>query len=238
MKNIIIVEDNKQDSDKLSEYIHQFFNNINEDISIKTFVDGLDMLDHYMGNEDIIFLDMDLPHINGLELAKRIRKVDSLVTIIFVSNLVKFALKGYEVDALDYIIKPFKYNNIEHRLQRALKVKNYDNESIILKLNSSTNVVCDINTIYYIEKEGNYLIFHTSKEDYKVRGNINEYEKILPKWLFSFSIKGILINLSYVEKTTQDSVIVNNVNLPLARQRKKEFIEDLFTYFGEKRGEN
>ena len=92
--------------------------------------------------------------------------------------------------------------------------------------------------IYYIEKEGNYLIFHTSKEDYKVRGNINEYEKILPKWLFSFSIKGILINLSYVEKTTQDSVIVNNVNLPLARQRKKEFIEDLFTYFGEKRGEN
>ena len=238
MKNIIIVEDNKQDSDKLSEYIHQFFNNINEDISIKTFVDGLDMLDHYMGNEDIIFLDMDLPHINGLELAKRIRKVDSLVTIIFVSNLVKFALKGYEVDALDYIIKPFKYNNIEHILQRALKVKNYNNESIILKLNSSTNVVCDINTIYYIEKEGNYLIFHTSKEDYKVRGNINEYEKILPKWLFSFSIKGILINLSYVEKTTQDSVIVNNVNLPLARQRKKEFIEDLFTYFGEKRGEN
>lgn len=238
MKNIIIVEDNKQDSDKLSEYIHQFFNNINEDISIKTFIDGLDMLDHYMGNEDIIFLDMDLPHINGLELAKRIRKIDSLVTIIFVSNLVKFALKGYEVDALDYIIKPFNYNNIEHRLQRALKVRNYNNESIILKLNYTTNVVCDINTIYYIEKDGNYLIFHTSKEDYKVRGNINEYEKILPKWLFSFSIKGILINLSYVEKTTQDSVMVNNISLPLARQRKKEFIEDLFTYFGEKRGEN
>ena len=175
---------------------------------------------------------------NGIELAKRIRERDSSVIIIFCSNLANFALKGYEVSALDYIVKPFNYSNIEHRLRRALNVRPTNSDTkIILKISSTENVVCSCNQIEYIEKEGNYLIFHVKKKDYKIRGSLKDYENLLPADLFSSPVKGIYVNLSFVEKTTQNTVELKNKTLPLARQRKKEFINALFSFFGGRNGD-
>ncbi len=237
MYNIIIVEDTLSDSDKLEKYVRLFFERAERECAIRVFQDGLEMLDAFKCHEDIIFLDIDLPNINGMDLAKRIREKDEDVTIIFVSNLSKFALKGYEVNALDYIIKPFNYTNIEHRLNRVLNIKKRSKDkSILLKINASTNIVCDLDTILYIEKDGNYLIFHTEKEEYRVRGSFSMFESKLHENAFSYCMKGILVNLAYVEKTTQDSVYLKGVTLPIARHRKKEFIDDLFNYFGERKG--
>ena len=238
MYNIIIVEDTLSDCDKLEKYVRLFFERVDKECAIRVFQDGLEMLNAFKCHEDIIFLDIDLPNINGMDLAKRIREKDEDVTIIFVSNLSRFALKGYQVNALDYIVKPFNYDNIEHRLERALNInKRSKSKSIILKINASTNIVCDIDTIKYIEKDGNYLIFHTEKDEYRVRGTFNDFINHLANNLFSFCMKGILINLEFVEKTVQESVyLVGGTVLPIARQRKKEFINDLFNYFGEEKG--
>ena len=237
IKNIVIVEDDRDCANKLSIFIEQFFHNAGLPFSLKTYNSSLEALEKRTGFEDLYFLDIDLPHLNGMDLAKKIREKDEKVVIIFCSNLAQFALKGYEVGAFDYIVKPFDYNNIAHRLSRALKIDlRRQVEKIVLKVASSENVVINHDAIIYIEKERNYLVFHTHKEDYWVRGSLQEYEKILPKDLFSYCKKGVYVNLSYVEKTTGDTIVVNNKVLPLARQRKKAFIEDLFGFFDRKEG--
>lgn len=237
IKNVVIVEDDSQCADKLSKLISRFFNEAHLPFSLKVFNSSLEALEKRSGFEDLYFLDIDLPHVNGMELAKKIRENDEKVIIIFCSNLAQFALKGYEVGAFDYIVKPFDYSNIAHRLNRALNVDLHrQSEKIILKVASSENVVIDHDFIIYIEKERNYLVFHTTKEDYWVRGSLHEYEKMLPKDSFSYCKKGVYVNLSYVEKTIGDAIVVNNKELPLARQRKKEFMKDLFGFFDRKEG--
>ena len=175
IKNVVIVEDDLQCADKLSVLISRFFNEAHLPFSLKVFNSSLEALEKRSGFEDLYFLDIDLPHINGMELAKKIREKDEKVIIIFCSNLAQFALRGYEVGAFDYIVKPFDYSNIAHRLNRALNVDLHrQSEKIILKVASSENVVIDHNSIIYIEKERNYLVFHTAKEDYWVRGSLHE----------------------------------------------------------------
>ena len=131
IKQIVIVEDDKESADKLSSYVDQFFEKIGKPILIKVFNSSLEALEKQTCHEDLYFLDIDLPHLNGMELAKKIREKDNNVIIIFCSNLAQFALKGYEVSALDYIVKPFCYSNIEHRLARAIKA---DTQTVKKKL--------------------------------------------------------------------------------------------------------
>ena len=215
IKNIVIVEDDRDCANKLSIFIDQFFHNAGLPFSLKTYNSSLEALEKRTGFEDLYFLDIDLPHLNGMDLAKKIREKDEKVVIIFCSNLAQFALKGYQVGAFDYIVKPFDYSNIAHRLSRVLNVDLHrQSKKIVLKVASSENVVISHDSIIFIEKERNYLVFHTAKDDYWVRG----------------------VNLSYVEKTTGDTVIVGGEELPLARQRKKAFIEELFGFFDRKEG--
>ena len=238
MKNVVIVEDDQLEAERLSNFVNQFFSNINEDVLVRVYNSSLEALEKQTGHEDIYFLDIDLPNLNGMDLAKSIRAKDENVIIIFCSNLAQFALKGYEVSAFDYIVKPFNYNNIEHRLARAVNVNvSKGKEKIVLKVAPSENVIVECDSIMYIEKERNYLVFHTTKEDYWVRGSLQEYEKVLPKGLFSYSMKGVFVNLSFVEKTTSDTVVLKNKTLHLARQRKKAFIADLFNFFDSKTGD-
>ena len=122
IKNVVIVEDDRQCADKLSKLISRFFDNAHLPLSLKVFNSSLEALEKRSGFEDLYFLDINLPHVNGMELAKKIREKDEKVIIIFCSNLAQFALKGYEVGAFDYIVKPFDYSNIAHRLKRALNV--------------------------------------------------------------------------------------------------------------------
>lgn len=238
IKQIVIVEDDKESADKLSSYVDQFFEKIGKPILIKVFNSSLEALEKQTCHEDLYFLDIDLPHLNGMELAKKIREKDNNVIIIFCSNLAQFALKGYEVSALDYIVKPFCYSNIEHRLARAIKADTQNGkEKVVLKVGASENVIVECGNIIYIEKERNYLVFHTTKQDYWVRGSLHDFEKMLPSGLFSYSMKGVYVNLAFVEKTTGNSVVLKDKTLNLARHRKKEFIADLFKFFNNKTGD-
>lgn len=238
MENIVIVDDSLADQEKLEKYVRFFFDERGESVSLKKYTSGLDFLASFSPYEDIIFLDIDLPGMNGIDVARKVREVDSDTTIIFISNLAQFAIKGYEVGALDYVVKPFNYSNIEHRLKRALNVKNYSkDEYLVIKTPDVAFLKVPFTDIAFMEKDANYVIIHTDKEEYRLRGAIKDYEGSLPKGMFSSCCKGFMVNLSHVEKAANDSVYVNNAALPLSRSRKKEFMNDLFEYFGQRKGQ-
>ena len=119
MLRCAIVEDSPRELEHLKECLARY--SAERDIPLETtvFGDAASFLEHYRADYDIVFMDIELPGINGMEAAHRLREIDRQVILIFVTNMAQFAVKGYEVDALDYIIKPAQYGPLSIKLDRA-----------------------------------------------------------------------------------------------------------------------
>ena len=104
MFKIAIVEDNRAAMEKLQGYLERYAQENNEKFDIASFGDALAFLDSYRRIYDMVFMDIELPFINGMEAAQRLREIDKQVVLLFVTNMAQFAVKGYEVDALDYLV--------------------------------------------------------------------------------------------------------------------------------------
>lgn len=122
--NIAVVEDEQQQILNYQNYLDRFQKE--RKIMVKThyFNDGLLFLEQYHQNEfDIVLMDIAMPQMNGLETAKRLRTVDKNVCLIFITTLAQYAIKGYEVDALDFLIKPVGFDLFSIKLEKAIKRK-------------------------------------------------------------------------------------------------------------------
>lgn len=134
--NIAVVEDEQQQILNYQNYLDRFQKE--RKITVKThyFNDGLFFLEQYHQNEfDIVLMDIAMPQMNGLETAKRLRTVDKNVCLIFITTLAQYAIKGYEVDALDFLIKPVRFDLFSIKLEKAIKRVNKNKESFFCNQN-------------------------------------------------------------------------------------------------------
>lgn len=236
MKQVYIVEDSAADAEKLKKYVGRYAEETEERVSISVYREGIAFLSNYKSDGDVIFLDVEMPILSGIEVARKLREADAYVQIIFVTNMVQYALRGYEVSALDYVIKPISYNRVVNCLKRAFLCleSRRDMHPLIIKPSTNEIVRLSESDIWYVEKESNYLVYHTSRGIYRVRGQLYEVENKLGEG-FSRCINGCLVNLRYVDRTTQNSVFVGGDELPIARARHKEFMNDLISWLGKAR---
>ena len=114
MIRVAIVEDEAAVRDQLMGYVQRYMRQYNAQIEVTMFTDGVEILEGYRPVYDIIFLDVEMQHLDGMETASRIRALDSDVLLIFITNMAQYAIKGYEVDALDYVLKPVSYLSLIH----------------------------------------------------------------------------------------------------------------------------
>lgn len=150
MLRCAIVEDSPRELEHLKECLARY--SAERDIPLETtaFGDAASFLEHYRADYDIVFMDIELPGINGMEAAHRLREIDRQVILIFVTNMAQFAVKGYEVDALDYIIKPAQYGPLSIKLDRAAQRWRAAAESVMVALPTGTQRLL-LWEIYYIE---------------------------------------------------------------------------------------
>lgn len=120
MKNIAIIEDEEEALARIRGYLERFSSESGESFRIVVYGNAIDFLEKYKPNYDIVFMDIKLPNMDGMEAAKKLRALDRFVALVFVTNMKQFAVKGYEVDALDFIVKPVKYPDFVLKLQRVL----------------------------------------------------------------------------------------------------------------------
>ena len=233
MIKIAIVEDEDSCIKQLQGFLVQLENKIGEKFDVTIFNDGDEIVEDYKANFDIILLDIQMRFMDGMTAAEEIRKVDPEVVIIFITNLAQYAIHGYEVDALDYILKPISFFAFSQRLERAIiRMKNRASHYIIVDIKGGIQKL-DIEKIYYIETQGHYLIFHTRNGEYTVHGTLQETEKTLENYRYYRINRFYLVNMGFVDGIKGNFAIVNGTPLLISRARKNFFLNALNNYFSE-----
>ena len=233
MLKIAIVEDEQSYVNQLKEYLDRFQKETDEIISISEFHDGDEITSKYTARFDIILMDIQMKFVDGMTAAKEIRKMDSEVTIIFISNLAQYAIRGYEVDALDYIIKPVTYFAFSQKLSKAIsRMQKRKNRFITVTVKGGVQRI-DTTDIFYVESFGHNLIFHTKQQDYISGVTMKSAEELLANMNFSRGNKCYLINLEHVEGIQDNCAIINGEKLMLSRNKKTSFMQELTKYWGD-----
>lgn len=227
MIRIAVVEDDKSYQLQLSEYLTKFMKEIGEKIEVEFFSDGIDITEGYVAKYEIILMDIQMKFMDGVTTARKIREVDTKVIIIFLTNTAQYAIKGYEVDALDYVLKPISYFAFSQKLKCAFnRLKNRKERYIVINIKRG-QIRMDISDIYYIESEGHTISLATKSEKIKVIGTLKEFEDILIKENFFRANKSYLINLTHVDSVQNEEVTINGEKIWLSRMKKKDFMEAL-----------
>lgn len=230
MIHIAIVDDELSFANQLTEMIHKNGKEIGSEFSITHFTDGLEFIIKYNSNFDIVFMDIDMPKMNGLEASRKLRQMDQTIILIFITRLAQFAVNGYEVEAMDYLIKPFHYVDFSHRMKRAVsKVRTNVGELIRISTKEGIKSI-QVKEIKYIEVMAHKLIYHTTNGIYQTRGSLTTQENFYKNYGFSRCNNSYLVNLKYVNMVKQNEVEVGQDKLLISRGRKKDFLADISNY--------
>ena len=226
MINICIVEDESDQADLLRNYIQTYGNKNNRQFNITHFSDGIDLVDEYRAQFDIILLDIQMKHLDGMVAAEKIRKVDADVVIIFITSTVRYAVQGYAVDALGYVLKPVPYLQFEQLFDKAISRVMTKKEKLYIRVSvDERQLKLDCDNIYYIESQRNNVCIHCADEDYITAGPLKKFEEMLGGHGFSKCHNAYIVNLSYVEGVRKEEVLLTSgIVLPISRARKKEFM--------------
>ena len=122
---VAIVEDEESASKQLTEYINRYGKEQGEQFQVSLFSNVGSFLEPYK-KVDIVFMDIIMPGLNGMDGARQMREIDPETKIVFVTNMAQYAVQGYEVDALDFVVKPVNYKDFSYKMNRVVKaVKNH-----------------------------------------------------------------------------------------------------------------
>lgn len=230
MYRVAIVEDEWESYESIQKCFDEYSKEYNEVFNIVHYKNGMDFIENYKANFDMIFMDVNMPQLNGLQAAAQLRQLDSKVVLIFVTFFAKYAIKGYAVDALDYVVKPVNYNTFKLKIQRAIEYcKKNDRDSLILPT-SEGDIKIDLNSLDYIEIANHLIIYHTKNGNYQSYGTMREIEKLLPEKQFCKCNRCYLVNLRSVIKVEKNIVFVGSDQLVISRPRRQEFLDALYSY--------
>lgn len=229
---IAVVDDSPRDLQLIKGYVERYFKENGGDYQVRTFENGLDFLDEEKLSFDIVFLDVEMPHLNGIETARNFRKRDKMAVLVFITNMAQYAIHGYEVDAIEYMVKLVEYYNFSDKMEKALRFVKRDQEKTLLLHGQEVTARIPVSGIYYMEKERNYILFHTKEGDFRERGSMGEMEEKLAGSGFSRCITGCLVNLRYISKMSKDAVWVGDRCLPISRSQRKQFAKDFADFLG------
>lgn len=229
---IALIDDEKRVRDQLSLYLEKFAVEHKMQMEIEAFSSAVLLLKDYDHSFDIIFMDIEMDDMDGISASREIRKRDERVILIFVTNMAQYAIQGYEVNAMDFVVKPVSYEDFAFRLQKAVRYAARDRDACITVGTADRIKVLAVEKIYYVEVMLHYLVYHTADGEYKVRGTMKEAVRCLEAFPFSRCNNCYLVNLKHVEAVEGADIFVKGNKLPMSRNRKAAFMQEFTRYMG------
>lgn len=234
MIRIAIVEDEHSYIETLKGYLGRFEAEQKVSFQISVFYDGLDIVSDYRADYDIILLDIQMKHLNGMKAAEKIRELDEDVAFIFITSTVQFAVQGYLVDALGYVVKPVPYLAFSQLMKKAIRHAVQKQEKFYLTIEvEGGHLRLDTAQILYVESQRHNIMIHAEKGHFLTSGPMKKTEKLLAGKGFSKCHNAYLINLQHVAGVLSSSVLLSDgIDLPVSRTYKKAFMNALTDYMG------
>ncbi len=233
MIRIALVEDDKRYVFELREYLSRYEREAKVKIAVSVYPDGEDIVTNYSANFDIILMDVEMTFMDGMTAAEIIRKKDSEVILIFITNMPQYAIEGYKVDALDYVLKPLSYFAFSQRIDRALtRLKRRESAYITIPVKGGM-MKLDTSKICYVEVVDHDLIYHTVNGVFITKGTIKDAQENLDGEKFYRCNRCYLVSLEYVDNFKGCDATVNGNVIQVSRSRKKSFLDALNNYMNE-----
>ena len=232
MIRIALVEDEAEVRAQLQGYVQRHTRQYGTEFAVTEFADGMELLDDYRPVYDILFLDVEMKHLDGMETARRVRELDKDVIIVFITNMAQYAIRGYSVGALDYVLKPVPYFAFSQQLLKAVtRLEKRAKRYLTVPVEGGLRRL-DTASIYYLESEGHRVHFYTDEGDFSAPGALKTFEEKLTDCPFARCNSGYLVNLAQVRELRQSTVQVGPCELQVSRPKRKAFLAALTDYIG------
>lgn len=229
-----IVEDDPTSVDRVLSHLDRLMRDVPERFQVRAFRDGADLIADYRPEWDVLLLDIQMARVDGMTTARRIREVDSEVIIIFITNSPQYAVSGYEVDALSYLLKPLTYAAFAHEMRRViLRLRQRDRRDLLFTTVDGAHHRVAVDDIRYLESVKHRIEVHTLDGTFGVVSTLKAMEDTLSGEGFMRCHSGLLVNLRHVTGIDGSECRVRGgAVLPISRPRKREFLAGLAAYVG------
>ena len=230
---IAVVDDDPKDAALLKEYVESYCRMNDHATMIHVYHDGLDLI-RSTENHDIVFLDIQMNKLDGLETARFIRKINTDTILIFVTNMAQFAIKGYEVEALDFILKPPSMASIVYVMDKAMKRLDGSGTKALFSLKTSDGTISlSANDITYVEVFDHNLVYHTTRGEYTVRGKLSDVIEKLNPDRFVMCNRSFIVNLRHVSNVSSDYLLIGDNRISVSKSHRKELIRRFSSFLGD-----
>lgn len=210
MLRIAVCDDEIEIAEELSITIEKVMSEIDKKVKIYTFINSHEMLESHI-KFSLIFLDVEMPGLNGIETAQKIREVDSHVQIVYVTNYHDYMKKAYRVHAFDYIQKPIEYESIHTVICDYLKtIRSETNDVVEFTTEDSGKILLNANEIITIScgYKRRTVIVITSECEYTCKGTITDIYETLDESEFFMPHRSYIINMSKVKSFKRNEKII------------------------------
>ena len=234
MLNIIILEDQAEQAERLSRMLEKYAEaHEGFTYNLRMYDRSVPFLTEYKCDADLLFLDIQIPDMLGMEAAKRIRQLDNRVMIIFITMLTQYAIEGYSVGAFDYVLKPVRYEEFSTKMDRVCRMLAHQNTSMTLEIRTKEEMRrISADDVTFIEVSNHDVLIHTDSEVIRQWGSLKIYEEQLAPVHFVRCSASFQVNLKYVRAVNGNTVMVHGHEVPISSSRRKEFLTALAQYKG------
>lgn len=237
MYQVLIVEDDAEAADSLQACLNRYAHEYALALHITRYESAIPLV---TGKRtfDLVFLDIDLPGVNGMEAAELLRTYDKRTPIVFVTNLAQYAVRGYQVDALDFIVKPVSYYNFSMRMDKAVRAMRRNDRPHLSVTTRAGIRVLEPGDIVYVETVNHDLVYHLRSIDdeaeiLRIRGSLSKLERELADGPFLRISSGCLVNMDHVRSMQAGMVRMSDgTTLYASRAKKRAALETFADYLG------
>lgn len=232
MYRIAVVEDDGAISELIAGYIQRYAEEHGLEVSMVCFSNGMDFLEKYRANYDLVLMDIEMPVMDGMSTIKKLRAIDKNVLVVIITNLAQYAVNGYELGVFDFMVKPVGYYSLAMKLSRAFETLGTISRRQIWVPSRTGKKMIPADTLRYVEVMRHMLVFHTTTEEVHGSGTMKKVCELLEGLPFELCNQCYLVNLAYVSGINGNTVFVGEDELQISAPKKKNFLCALNNYLG------